>query len=87
MNRADATSRTVFLFDVDNTLIDNDRVTADLQRHLQTQSQRRSCRPLLANLEQLFFYFEKAAVTAPEPSSATASSVPATPSSSKSPIS
>ena len=25
----------VFLFDVDNTLLDNDRVTADLQRHLQ----------------------------------------------------
>lgn len=23
----------VFLFDVDNTLLDNDRVTADLQRH------------------------------------------------------
>lgn len=35
MNRADATARTVFLFDVDNTLIDNDRITADLQRHLQ----------------------------------------------------
>jgi FMN phosphatase YigB (HAD superfamily) len=26
--------RTVFLFDVDNTLIDNDRVAADLKRHL-----------------------------------------------------
>src|SRR3979490_3069388 len=25
---------TVFLFDVDNTLIDNDRVAADLKRHL-----------------------------------------------------
>src|SRR6267142_7040092 len=25
----------VFLFDVDNTLLDNDRVTADLQRHLE----------------------------------------------------
>ena len=35
MNRADASSRTVFLFDVDNTLIDNDRVAEDLQRHLQ----------------------------------------------------
>lgn len=31
MNPAD----TVFLFDVDNTLVDNDRVAADLQRHLQ----------------------------------------------------
>lgn len=28
---------TVFLFDVDNTLLDNDRVTADLRRHLETE--------------------------------------------------
>jgi FMN phosphatase YigB (HAD superfamily) len=34
VNRADASSRTVFLFDVDNTLVDNDRVADDLQRHL-----------------------------------------------------
>lgn len=27
----------VFLFDVDNTLLDNDRVTADLRRHLELQ--------------------------------------------------
>ena len=27
----------VFLFDVDNTLLDNDRVAADLQRHLASQ--------------------------------------------------
>lgn len=27
-------SKNVFLFDVDNTLLDNDRVTADLRRHL-----------------------------------------------------
>lgn len=27
----------VFLFDVDNTLLDNDRVTADLKRHLEVQ--------------------------------------------------
>ena len=27
----------VFLFDVDNTLLDNDRVTGDLQRHLEQQ--------------------------------------------------
>ncbi len=27
-------AKVVFLFDVDNTLLDNDRVTADLQRHL-----------------------------------------------------
>jgi FMN phosphatase YigB (HAD superfamily) len=32
-----ATDRLVFLFDVDNTLLDNDRVTADLRRHLETQ--------------------------------------------------
>jgi FMN phosphatase YigB (HAD superfamily) len=34
VNRADASSRTVFFFDVDNTLVDNDRVAEDLQRHL-----------------------------------------------------
>ena len=34
MNRAEASSRIVFLFDVDNTLVDNDRVADDLQRHL-----------------------------------------------------
>jgi FMN phosphatase YigB (HAD superfamily) len=28
-------NKTVFLFDVDNTLLDNDHVTADLKRHLQ----------------------------------------------------
>src|SRR6266851_9765586 len=38
-------SKAVFLFDVDNTLLDNDRVTADLKRHLESgdgleQSQR-----------------------------------------------
>ena len=27
--------KTIFLFDVDNTLLDNDRVTADLKRHLE----------------------------------------------------
>ena len=30
-------SRIVFLFDVDNTLLDNDRVTADLKQHLEEQ--------------------------------------------------
>lgn len=34
MNRADANPSTVFLFDVDNTLIDNDRVAEDLKRYL-----------------------------------------------------
>ena len=29
--------RVVFLFDVDNTLLDNDRVTADLKHHLESK--------------------------------------------------
>ncbi len=29
--------RVVFLFDVDNTLLDNDRITADLKRHLERE--------------------------------------------------
>jgi FMN phosphatase YigB (HAD superfamily) len=32
-----ASTRVVFLFDVDNTLLDNDRVAADLQRHLASE--------------------------------------------------
>lgn len=32
-----AADNIVFLFDVDNTLLDNDRVTADLKRHLERQ--------------------------------------------------
>src|SRR5690349_1368891 len=31
------THKIVFLFDVDNTLLDNDRVTADLKRHLERE--------------------------------------------------
>src|SRR3974390_1493169 len=31
------THEVVFLFDVDNTLLDNDRVTADLKRHLENK--------------------------------------------------
>ncbi|HYU45251.1 MAG TPA: HAD family hydrolase [Terriglobales bacterium] len=34
MNHRDAKRGTVFLFDVDNTLLDNDRVAEDLKRHL-----------------------------------------------------
>jgi FMN phosphatase YigB (HAD superfamily) len=30
-------NKVFFLFDVDNTLLDNDRVTADLRRHLETE--------------------------------------------------
>ena len=33
----DSSTRVVFLFDVDNTLLDNDRVAADLQRHLASE--------------------------------------------------
>src|SRR5262245_29500864 len=33
----DSSGRVVFLFDVDNTLLDNDRVAADLQRHLASE--------------------------------------------------
>ena len=35
--RDDSPSRVVFLFDVDNTLLDNDRVAADLQCHLASE--------------------------------------------------
>jgi len=34
VNRAHANPSTMFLFDVDNTLLDNDRVAEDLKRHL-----------------------------------------------------
>jgi len=34
---ADSPGRVVFLFDVDNTLLDNDSVAADLQRHLASE--------------------------------------------------
>jgi FMN phosphatase YigB (HAD superfamily) len=38
MNEGDnARTRVIFLFDVDNTLVDNDRVAADLQRHLASE--------------------------------------------------
>jgi FMN phosphatase YigB (HAD superfamily) len=38
MNEGDhSPNRVVFLFDVDNTLLDNDRVAADLQRHLASE--------------------------------------------------
>ena len=34
VNRSDANPSIVFLFDVDNTLLDNDRVAEDLKRYL-----------------------------------------------------
>ena len=43
----------VFLFDVDNTLLDNDRVTADLQRHLQREVGPERAQHFWAIFEQL----------------------------------
>jgi FMN phosphatase YigB (HAD superfamily) len=37
MNEDDSPTRVFFLFDVDNTLLDNERVAADLQRHLASE--------------------------------------------------
>ncbi len=37
LSQSNTVSRVVFLFDVDNTLLDNDRVTADLKRHLESE--------------------------------------------------
>lgn len=44
---------TVFLFDVDNTLLDNDRVTADLKRHLEREVGHERQERYWAILEQL----------------------------------
>jgi FMN phosphatase YigB (HAD superfamily) len=43
----------VFLFDVDNTLLDNDRVTADLRRHLQKEVGRAGAQCYWRLFEQL----------------------------------
>jgi FMN phosphatase YigB (HAD superfamily) len=45
--------RTVFLFDVDNTLLDNDRVTADLKQHLEQEVGHERQQRYWAILEQL----------------------------------
>ncbi|HKN86246.1 MAG TPA: HAD family hydrolase [Nitrospiraceae bacterium] len=45
--------RTVFLFDVDNTLLDNDRVTADLRQHLEREVGHERQQRYWAILEQL----------------------------------
>ena len=50
MRRAEST---VFLFDVDNTLLDNDRVTQDLERHLRQEFGQASCDRYWAIFEQL----------------------------------
>ena len=49
-----APDRTVFLVDIDNTLLDNDRIQADLKRHLEREFGA-ACRDRYwAILEQLF---------------------------------
>jgi FMN phosphatase YigB (HAD superfamily) len=48
-----STDTTVFLFDVDNTLLDNDRVEADLRRHLESQFGAESRDRYFAIFEQL----------------------------------
>jgi hypothetical protein len=51
--RMTPTESTVFLFDVDNTLLDNDRVTQDLERHLRQEFGQPSCDRYWAIFEQL----------------------------------
>jgi FMN phosphatase YigB (HAD superfamily) len=48
-----ALNKVVFLFDVDNTLLDNDRVTADLRRHLETEVGNDGSRSYWSIFEQL----------------------------------
>jgi FMN phosphatase YigB (HAD superfamily) len=45
--------RAVFLFDVDNTLLDNDRVIADLQKHLEKEVGSRGARQYWRFFEEL----------------------------------
>ncbi len=54
MNQGDdSTARVVFLFDVDNTLLDNDGVAADLQRHLVSEIGAEGAREYWGIFEQL----------------------------------
>jgi FMN phosphatase YigB (HAD superfamily) len=46
-------NKVVFLFDVDNTLLDNDRVTADLRRHLEKEVGAEGSRSYWSIFEQL----------------------------------
>src|SRR6478672_810295 len=46
-------TRIIFLFDVDNTLLDNDRVAADLQRHLVSEIGAKGAREYWQIFEQL----------------------------------
>ena len=46
-------TRIIFLFDVDNTLLDNDRIAADLQRHLVSEIGRKGAQEYWQIFEQL----------------------------------
>lgn len=48
-----STTKSVFLFDIDNTLLDNDRVTSDLRRHLELEVGPERARRYWAIFEQL----------------------------------
>jgi len=50
---SDSAAQTVFLFDIDNTLLDNDRVTADLREFLNEGVGRRQAKRYWAIFEQL----------------------------------
>ncbi len=52
-SRKTKAQQVVFLLDVDNTLLDNDRVTADLRRHLEREIGRRRQRQYWTIFEQL----------------------------------
>ena len=53
MKSEDSSVRVAFLFDVDNTLLDNDTVAADLQRHLSTEIGAEGAREYWEIFEQL----------------------------------
>src|SRR5215510_15969032 len=53
MKSEDSSTHVVFLFDVDNTLLDNDTVAADLQRHLATEITAEGAREYWEIFEQL----------------------------------
>jgi FMN phosphatase YigB (HAD superfamily) len=48
-----STNNVVFLFDVDNTLLDNDQVTADLKHYLECEAGSQWCEVYFAIFEQL----------------------------------
>ena len=53
MTKQTAKSSIVFLFDVDNTLLDNDRVIVDLKRHLDQKVSPERARDYWAAFERL----------------------------------